>query len=316
MIEQTASAPASANVTRRKWDRKRFRQNVPIMLMFLPALVFFIIFKYLPIGGLIIAFKNYNFMDGVLASPWVGLKNFDVLFTQPQMLRILRNTFVLSFLQVVIGFPFPILLAILMNEARKMWFKRFVQTVVYLPHFLNWVIVGSFVLIIFAQQNGLLNHYIEKLFGNPFPFLYKEHSWIGIFIGSSVWKEMGWNAIIYLAALASVDPSLYEAASMDGAGKLRQIWSITLPAIMPTVAIMFILSVGHVMEVGFDQVYMLQNPAVSDIAEVISTWNFKVGINGGQFSLAAAMGLFESFVALVLVLGANFGAKRFGQSLW
>ncbi|MFC6549235.1 ABC transporter permease [Cohnella cellulosilytica] len=284
--------------------------------MFLPALAQFLIFRYAPMGGLIIAFKNYNFADGVFGSPWVGFDNFRILFSQPQMLNILRNTFWLSFLQIVVGFPFPILLAIFLNEARRMWFKKLVQTLVYLPHFLHWVTVGGIIALIFAQEKGVLNYFITGWTGEAYPFLYKEHSWMAIFVGSGIWKEAGWSAIIYLAALAAVNPALYEAASMDGAGKLRQIWSITLPSIMPTIAIMFVLSVGHFMEVGFDQIYVLKNSAVSGIADVISTWNFRVGINGGQFSLATAMGFFESIVALVLVFSANLLAKRAGNGLW
>jgi putative aldouronate transport system permease protein len=303
-------------IRRQGFDRMRFRQNVPIMLMFLPALAFFLIFRYAPIGGLVIAFKDYNFADGVFGSPWAGFKNFEILFSQPQMLRIIRNTIILSFLQIVVGFPFPIILAILLNEARKLWFKKLVQTLVYLPHFLNWVIIGGIIALVFAQEKGVLNHFVTQWSETPYPFLYKEHSWIAIFVGSGIWKEAGWNAIIYLAALAAVDPSLYEAASMDGAGKLRQIWSITLPAILPTIAIMFVLSVGHFMEVSFDQIYVMQNSAVSAVSDVISTWNFRVGINGGQFSLATAMGFFESVVALVLVIAANVIARRTGNSLW
>lgn len=316
-IEKVLQTTASGHVIRRRgFDRKRFRQNVPIMLMFLPALAFFLIFRYAPIGGLVIAFKNYNFADGVFGSPWVGFKNFEILFSQPQMLQIIRNTILLSFLQIVVGFPFPIFVAILLNEARKLWFKKIVQTLIYLPHFLNWVIIGGIIALIFAQEKGVLNHFVTQWSETAYPFLYRENSWIAIFVSSGIWKEAGWNAIIYLAALAAVDPALYEAASMDGAGKLRQIRSITLPAILPTITIMFVLSIGHFMEVSFDQIYVLKNAAVSSVSEVISTWNFRVGINGGQFSLATAMGFFESMVALLLVIAANILAKRTGNSLW
>jgi putative aldouronate transport system permease protein len=295
---------------------RRFKQNIPIMLMFLPGLAYFLIFRYAPMGGLIIAFKEYNFTDGIFGSPWVGMKNFHILFTQPQMIQIIKNTLLLSVLQVLVGFPFPIILAIMLNEARKLWFKRIVQTIVYLPHFLNWVIIGGIIILIFAQQNGIINHFVTSWTGEPYPFLYKEHAWVAIFVSSGIWKEAGWSAIIYLAALAGIDPALYESASMDGAGKWKQIYHITIPSIRPTLAIMFILSVGHVMEVGFDQIYILQNSAVANISEVISTWNYKFGINGGRFSLATAMGLFESIVSLTLVVSVNQIARRFDQGLW
>lgn len=296
-------------------NRKRLRQNVPYFIMFLPIIAYFLIFKYAPMGGLVIAFKDYNFADGVFGSPWVGWGQFETLFSNPQTLQIIRNTFVLSVLSLLIGFPFPIALAILLNEVRRVWFKRWVQTIVYLPHFLSWVIVSGMVLTIFATE-GVVNDLILWWTGEPIAFLYQEGSWLSIFIGSGIWKGAGWGAIIYLAALSSIDLSLYESASIDGAGKLRQIRHITLPGIAPTIVIVFILSVGNVMEVGFDQVYTLQNSAVFNTSEVISTYTYKIGLQRLQFSLTAAMGFFESLIGLILVLITNAVARRFGQGLW
>nr|WP_236291677.1 ABC transporter permease subunit [Paenibacillus allorhizoplanae] len=284
--------------------------------MFIPIAVYFILFKYIPMFGLVIAFKDYNFADGIWGSPWVGLENYSYLFTNPQMTQIIRNTIMLSALTVLVGFPFPIILAILLNEVRKMWFKKSVQTLVYLPYFLNWIIVGGLVTMIFAQQSGIVNILIKKTTGEAYPFLFKEFSWIAIFVGSSIWKNAGWSAIIYLAALTGIDPSLYEAASMDGANKWRKIWHITLPGIRSTIVLMFILSIGHVMDIGFDQVYILQNPVVKNISEVISTWNYKVGLGSGEYSHGAALGLFESIIGLTMVLTANGIAKKFNQGLW
>ncbi len=300
---------------RRKSDRKRLRQNIPYFILFAPVIAYFLVFKYAPIGGLIIAFKDYNFQDGVFGSPWVGLAQFETLFSNPQTLQIIRNTFVLSVLSLIIGFPFPILLAILMNEVRLSWFKRSVQTLVYLPHFLSWVIVSGMVVTIFATE-GVINNLFSSLFGEPFTFLYREGSWLSIFIGSGIWKGAGWGAIIYLAALSAIDPALYESASIDGANKWRQIRHITLPGIAPTIVIVFILSVGSVMEVGFDQVFTLQNSAVYSVSEVISTYSYKIGLKNLQFSLTTAMGLFESLVGLALVLITNAVARRYGQGLW
>ncbi|MEK3914268.1 ABC transporter permease subunit [Paenibacillus sp. FSL H7-0331] len=284
--------------------------------MFTPILIFYLLFKYVPMFGLVIAFKNYNFADGIWGSPWTGLDNFKLIFNSEPTLNVIRNTLLLSGLSIIVGFPFPILLAILLNEVRKAVFKRVIQTIVYLPHFLNWVIVGGLIVLIFSQQSGTLNQWIERFTGSSYPFLYNEASWITIFVGSGIWKGAGWGAIIYLAALSAIDTSLYEAAGMDGAGKLKQIWYISLPSIRPTIVLLFILSMGNMMEVGFDQVYVLQNPAIQSVAEVISTWNYKVGLNGARFSLATAMGLFESLVGLIFVLGANSIARRYNQGLW
>ncbi|MFC0332276.1 ABC transporter permease [Paenibacillus sepulcri] len=301
---------------RRLFDRKRLLINVPLFVMFIPIIAYFLVFRYIPMLGLVIAFKDYNFTDGIWGSPWVGLDHFKLLFSNPNMQNILRNTFILSLLQIVVGFPFPILTALLIHEARKLWFKKTVQTAVFVPHFLNWVIVGQIVITIFSQQTGIVNTVVEALFGEPYAFLYNEGSWISIFVGAGIWKGAGWGAIIYLAALAAIDTSLYEAASMDGAGKWRHIWHISLPSIIPTIVIQLILTIGGVMEVGFDQVYVLQNSVVSSISEVISTWSYKSGINGGQFSLATALGLFESLIGLTLVLVTNWVARRYNQGLW
>ncbi|CAG7608735.1 putative multiple-sugar transport system permease YteP [Paenibacillus solanacearum] len=296
--------------------RRRMKANIPLMLLFIPGLLYFVIFKYVPMGGLIIAFKDYNFFDGVFGSPWVGMDNFETIFKQSQTLNVIRNTIVLSMLNVFVGFPFPIILAILLNEVRKAWYKRVIQTVVYLPHFFSWVIIGGFVVTLFATESGTVNHLLKEWLGKPFPFLFTPGSWIAIYVGSGIWKEMGFSAIIYLAALTSIDPSLYESASLDGANKLQQIRHITLPGISTTIVLLFILAMGRIMEVGFDHVYVLQNAVVSNVADVISTYLYRVGLQGAQFSLTAAMGLFESIVGLILVLSANALARKFDRGLW
>lgn len=301
---------------RRREAKRRFRENLPLLSLFVPVLLFYLIFKYVPMFGAIMAFKNYNFTDGILHSPWTGLGNFEILFSNPQTLNIIRNTLVLSVLNIVVGFPIPILLAILLNEVRRQWFKKWVQTLVYLPHFFSWVIVGGIVVTMFAEQNGIINAILERMTGKTFPFLYDEGSWITIFLGAGIWKEAGFSTIIFLAAITSIDPSLYEAASMDGASKWRQIINITLPGISATIVLLLILQMGSVMSVGFDPVYVLQNSGVYNVSEVISTYIYKVGIQGGQFSLTSAMGLFESLVGFVLVFSANLVARRFGNGLW
>lgn len=314
-MEQTTIRNEAAR-SERRFDVARLKLNIPLFIMFIPIIAYFVVFRYVPMFGLVIAFKNYNFTDGIWGSPWVGFANYDMLFTNPSMVRILRNTFVLSVLQLVAGFPFPIAVALMIHEVRSRWFKKSVQTAVFLPHFLNWVIVGGIVVTIFSQETGIVNHIVRAVTGEAFPFLYNQGSWISIFVGAGIWKGAGWGSIIYLAALSSVDQSLYEAAALDGASKWRQLWHISLPALRPVIFILMILSIGNIMEVGFDQVYVLQNSVVSNVSEVISTWSYKSGINGGQFSLATALGFFESLVGLVLVVTANQLARRFDQGLW
>ncbi|WP_020618317.1 ABC transporter permease subunit [Paenibacillus daejeonensis] len=297
-------------------NRRRLKQNIPWLIMFAPVAVYFILFKYVPMGGLVIAFKDYHFLHGVWGSEWAGLKNFQMLFTDPATITTIRNTLMISVLSMVVGFPFPIVLAIMFNEVRKLWFRKSLQTLLYLPHFLSWVIVGGMVITLFSQETGAVNALWERLTGSTYPFLYNEASWLTIFLGSGVWKEAGFGAIIYLAALANIDPHLYEAANLDGAGKFKQIWHITLPGITPVIVLMLILGMGRVMEVGFDQVYMLQNPVVSNISEVISTYIYRMGLQGAQFSITTAMGMFEAVIGLILVIAANGVARRFNQSLW
>ena len=297
-------------------QKRRLKRNIPLLIMFIPVFFFYAIFKYLPMGGLVIAFKDYNFADGIFGSSWAGLKNFRMLFTGTNTVNIIRNTFVLSILRIIFGFPAPIILAILLNEVRKSWFKKSIQTIIYMPHFFSWVIIGGIITNIFSQESGIINQFVKMICGQPYPFMYKPLSWITIFVGSGIWKEAGFGTIIYLAALAGIDPNLYEATAIDGANKWKQIWHITLPGIKPTIVTLFILATGRVMEVGFDQVYMLQNSVVNNIADVISTYIYRVGLQGAKFSITTAMGMFESLVGLALVLSSNWIARKSGESLW
>lgn len=296
-------------------NKKRLKENFPLFIMFTPVLLFFVIFKYTPMLGLIIAFKDYNLYQGFLDSPWVGLKHFHYIFSNPETVRIVKNTFVLSLTGILFGFPLPVILAILLNEVRRMWFKRSIQTLIYLPHFFSWVIISGFVFTIFNQETGIVNHVIERITGETYAFLYHNFSWWSIFIGSALWKETGFSAIIYLAALTSIDTSLYEAANLDGANKWKQIWHITIPGLASTMILILIISLGRVMEVGFDQVYVLRTP-VATLSDVISTYIYRIGVQNSQFSLTTALGLFESCIGFILVLTANQIAKRYDQSLW
>ena len=216
----------------------------------------------------------------------------------------------------MVSFPFPVMLALFINEVKHMKYKKTVQTLVYLPHFLSWVAVGGIVFTLFSQENGVVNAMIKAMGGEAYPFLYREGSWLTIFLASGIWKEMGFSAIIYLAALGGVDPNMYEAASLDGCGRWKQMFYISIPAIVPTIIVNLILKVGSIATVGFDQVYNLQTPAVNGIADVISTWVYRTGMQQMQFSISTAMGMFNSLLSLILVFATNYIAKRFDQNLW
>ncbi|GMX60982.1 polygalacturonan/rhamnogalacturonan ABC transporter permease [Paenibacillus elgii] len=294
----------------------RIKENIPLYIMLLLPLLFFIIFSYIPMFGAVIAFKDYRFIDGIMGSNWVGLRNFKMIFAQPHTLDIIRNTLVISLLSVLVSFPFPIILAILLNEVRLKWFKKASQTILYLPHFFSWVIVGGIIINVFSVNHGPINLIIEAFGGEPIQFMFNHTAWMAIFLGSGIWKDAGFNAIIYLAALSSIDPTYYEAAVMDGANKWKQITKVTLPALYPTIVLTFILATGKIMEVGFDRIYVLQNPVVKNMSDVVATFIYEMGIQQGEFSITTAMGLFDSIVSLILVLLANRLAKISGNALF
>jgi putative aldouronate transport system permease protein len=300
-----------------KLHRKiRIKENIPLYTMIALPLLFFIIFAYVPMFGAVIAFKDYRFIDGIMGSDWVGLRNFKMIFDQPHTIEIIRNTLVISLLSVVVSFPFPIILAILLNEIRIKWFKKASQTVLYLPHFFSWVIVGGIIINVFSVKNGPINFIIEYFGGEPIQFLFNHTAWMSIFLGSGIWKDAGFNAIIYLAALSSIDPTYYEAAVVDGANKWKQITKVTLPSLVPTIVLTFILATGKIMEVGFDRIFVLQNPVVKNMTDVVPTFIYEMGIQQGEFSLTTAMGLFDSVISLILVLVANRLAKMSGNALF
>lgn len=284
-----------------------------LYLLALPGLLYLLVFKYVPIGGIVIAFQNYSPYMGFLKSEWVGLEHFQRLFTDDDFWMLFRNTMAISLLNLVFFFPFPIVLALLLNELRNMAFKRSIQTILYLPHFLSWVIIIGFTLLMLSQSEGLINKIIAHYGGETIPFLTEpDYFWILVTL-QSMWKEAGWGTIIFLAAIAGVDPQLYEAARVDGASRWRQAWHITLPSIRNVIAILLILRLGHVMDVGFEQIYLMMNGAVSDVADVFDTYVYRKGIQQGEFSYSTAVGLFKSAVGFLLVLIANKVAKRFGD---
>ncbi|RAV23448.1 sugar ABC transporter permease [Paenibacillus contaminans] len=278
--------------------------------MIVPGLLFFVVFKYIPLAGSIIAFQDYNVFDGVFGSKFVGMKHFDNLFAYPEFYRVFKNTLLISFYQLLFGFPAPIALALLLNEVRKMMFKRTLQTVLYLPHFISWVIVGGLVINFLSPSTGLLNDVIKWFGGEPVFFMQEPDYFRSIIVISSIWKEVGWGTIIYLAAIAGINPDLYEAAEVDGAGKWRQTISITIPSILPTIMVMLLLRIGNILDLGFEQIYTLLNPLVTETGEVFDTYIYRVGLLGAQYSYTTAIGLFKSVIGFVLLIGANFISRR------
>ncbi|WP_441294195.1 ABC transporter permease [Bacillus sp. FJAT-27225] len=294
-----------------------FLKHWQLYSMILPGFIFFVVFKYIPLGGIVIAFQDYNVYRGIFESPWVGLKHFINLFEYPEFYEILTNTVLISLYQLILGFPAPIILALLLNEVRKMKFKQTIQTILYLPHFLSWVIVGGLVISFLSPTSGMVNEVIKWFGGEPIFFMQEPQFFRSIVVSSGIWKEIGWGTIIYLAAMAGVNPELYEAAEVDGAGKLRQAISITLPSIMPTIIVLLLLRIGNILDLGFEQIYMLLNPLVWDTGEVFDTYIYRVGLLGGQYSYTTAIGLFKSVVGLLLLVGANKLSKRMtGNSIY
>jgi putative aldouronate transport system permease protein len=303
-----------------KPEAKRFRSirsYWDLYLIMLPGILYFLIYKYLPMWGVVIAFQNYSVFSGIWGSEWVGWLHFKTMFMSDDFYKIFRNTLLISVYKLVWGFPGPIILAIMLNEIRHMMYKRSIQTLVYLPHFLSWVILGGIMINVLSPSSGMVNKLIEMLGFEPIFFLVSEDWFRTVIVASDIWKEVGWGAIIYLAAIAGIDPQLYEAAIMDGAGKWKQIVHITIPSMMSVIVILFLLRLGHVLDVGFEQIFVLYNSLVYDVADVIETYVYRTGIQQAKFSFTTAVGLFKAVIGLVLVALANKGAKKLGQEgIW
>ena len=292
---------------------KKIAKNKMIYLMITPGLLYLIIYKYLPMYGLIISFQDYKPYRGISGSEWVGFEHFNRLFTSPDFWMILKNTLVLFGLQLVIFFPIPIIIALMLNEVRRNYYKRAIQTLIYLPHFMSWVVVVSISYVLLTMDGGLVNGVLETLGFQPINFLLDSSWFRPMYILQIIWREAGWGTIIFLAAISSVDPQLYEAARMDGANRFRQIWHITLPAIKSVIVILLILKIGDVLELGFEHVYLLLNSTNRHVAEIFDTYVYVAGLRQGQFSYATAVGFFKGFVGLALVVFANWLAKKSGE---
>jgi putative aldouronate transport system permease protein len=284
-----------------------------LYLMLLLPMAFFLVFRYIPMSNIVIAFKDFNLFQGTWASKWAGLSWFIKAFNSTDFLQALRNTVVLNFLDLLVGFPAPILLALLLNELVFKKYKRVTQTIVYLPHFLSWIIIYGMARQLFGPRAGIVNVMLAGIGLDKIDFLTNEGLWIGTYIGLGLWKEIGWNTIIYLAAITAINPELYEAAEVDGASRLRKIWHVTLPGLRPTIIVLLILSLGRILSSEFDRPYAMGNDMVRDVADVISTLVYREGIRNLRFSYAAAIGVFQSVVCVIFIVLANAVSKRTGE---
>nr|WP_240160009.1 ABC transporter permease subunit [Paenibacillus aceris] len=302
-------------LTEGAWGKflKEIKRDYWLYLMLLPGVLYFLIFRYAPMWGLVIAFQNYMPFLGITKSEWVGFAHFYALFTGPDFWMLLRNTAILAAYNIFLFFPLPIIVALMLNEVRHEVYKRIVVSLVYVPHFLSWVIVVSFFYFFFAIQNGIVNEIIQSLGFQKVHFL-DSASWFRPMVTLEViWKETGWGTIIFMAALAGVNPQLYEAARMDGANRWRQLYHITLPSIRSTIIILLILRLGSFLDTGFEQIYLMLNTLNREVGEVFDTYVYTVGILGGQFGFSAAVGMFKSVIGLLLVMITNRLAKKFGE---
>lgn len=315
-LEKAAQMKIERKSEKKKTLRK-IRKNWDLYLLIIPIIAYFIIFKYIPMYGLQIAFKDFIAVDGIFNSPWVGLEHFERFFQSFYFERLLSNTLLIGLYELAVGFPIPIILALMINEVKNKYFKSFIQTITYAPHFLSVVVVVGILYLFLSPQTGIINQLIVILGGEPIYFM-AEPAWFKtIFVFSGVWQNMGWSSIIYLAALSAIDPQLHEAAKIDGASRLQRIWHINLPSIKPTIIIMLILQCGSILGVGFEKVFLMQNSLNMSASDVISTHIYRTGILGADYSYSTAIGLFESFVNLIILLLVNYTARKVNKvSLW
>lgn len=297
---------------------KRILQHKYLYFMLLPCLLYFIVFNYLPMSGLVLAFKEYKFNMGIFGSPWVGLEYFTQFFNDYQFKLLIKNTLIISCMKLFIGLPFPIILALLFNEIRHKKFKGVAQSISYLPHFLSWVVVIGMLQRVLAPDTGLLNEMFGAFGGDSSIFYMMEGKYFySIMFWSHIWKGIGWDSIIYLAAISGINPELYEAGKIDGTNKWNEIWSITLPSITPTIVILFILSLGSILSAGFDQIYLLRTPGNMHLAEILDTYIIRVGLQNGQFGYATAVGMVQGVIGFILVVSANKISRKVSDtSLW
>lgn len=286
--------------------------------MLLPGIIWFLVYRYYPMYGVIIAFKEYDFSAGIWGSSWADpwYRYFQEFFQSPYFEQLITNTLLISFYKLIFGMLPSILLAILLNEIRLVWFKKWVQTLSYMPHFLSWVIIYGITIAFLSQSDGLVNRWLDDMGLAKIGFLTSVDWFRSIIVATDIWKDLGWGAIIYLAAIAGIDPTLYEAARMDGATRMRSIWHVTLPGIRNVIILLLILRLGYIMDAGFEQIYVMYNVQVYSVADIIDTWVYRTGLQNLNFSLASAVGLFKSVIGLILVFTANQIARKWGDGIW
>ncbi|MFB5663401.1 ABC transporter permease [Alteribacillus sp. HJP-4] len=292
---------------------QKLKRDKWLYVLLIPGLLYFAIFKYLPMWGVLMAFQNYSPFLGFWQSEWVGFQHFQNFFNNPDFIRLLRNTLILAVYDIIFFFPVPIILALLINEIRMTYFKRTIQTLVYIPHFMSWVIIASITYVFLTTSGGIVNEIVSYFTGETISFLSHPDWFRPMIIGQVIWKEVGWGTVIFLAALANVSSEQYEAAIVDGAGRFRRMWHVTLPALRSTIVILLILRLGNFLDQGFQQIYLMTNSLNREVADVFDTYVYFMGITQGAFSYSTAVGLFKAIVGIILIYGANYFAKKMGQ---
>ncbi len=286
-------------------------------MLLIPGLLFLLLFKYTPLYGVLIAFQDFNIFDGIRGSEWVGLEQFHKLVQSEEFGQVFMNTLLISMYKIVLLFPVPILIALVLNEVRLMFFKRTIQTIIYLPHFLSWVIISGLFVTILSTSGGLVNNIIQWFGGEPISFFVSNQYFRSLVVFTAGWKEVGWNAIVFIAAIAGIDQEQYEAASIDGAGRIRRMLHISLPGILPTVVLMFILRLGSVLDAGTEQILTMYNPVVYETADVIGTFVYRIGLGKMDYSFSTAVGLFNSVVGFILIVSGNYiSRKLLKRGIW
>jgi len=321
MVAYMSATVDMANIrpVRRKNLQFRAGRDIPRYLLILPAFLLILIFNYGPIYGIIMAFQDFSPYKGITGSNFVGLEHFRYFLMDPNFWRVMGNTIIINFYQLVFGMPIPVIFALMLNEVRHMAFKRTIQTISYLPHFISWVVAASFVSAVLNPSTGIVNSMLINVFGleKPIYFLVKEQYFRTILVSTNIWKGFGMSAVYYLAALTSIDPQLYEAARIDGANRWKQILYITLPGIAPIFTLLLILNIGSMITIGFEQIFLLYSPTVYNVGDVISTYVYRLGLVQTQYSLTTAIGLSQSVINFVMVMTANITARKLvGYALW
>jgi putative aldouronate transport system permease protein len=317
MLKQQAAVQLPNNkMNKGNQTWRRVKRSGWLYALLLPTIIYFFMFSIVPYYGLSIAFKDFSPFIGIADSKWVGLKHFERIFANPDFYRLLKNTILIHMYKLFFGFPVPILFALLLNEVKHVLFKRSVQTITYFPHFLSWVVYGGIV-VTFLTPSGVINAILKSLEMTPINFLIDKDFFRPILVVTAIMKDFGWSAIIYLAALAGVNPELYQQAKVDGANRLQQMFNVTLPGILPTISLMLIINLSNILDAGFEQIFVLMNPTVFEVGDIIDTYVYRMGLERGQFSLATAVGLFKGIIGFVLIVSANALLRKLDQrSIW